>query len=248
MFAALYLGCQAMTANAGSMGVKADIHEASSSWSGPYIGVHGGFSRAHSRWFFPFDQYYTIPDGNKTFATVPNGETLGGQIGLNYQINSVLVGVEGTLDGGNTSQTLKGVVEPLFPNDRFGTEINNFATVVTRLGYVYEQWLPYVRGGFASARTSITAASGNPGGGVDAEAAQRLNGWVVGAGVEYRLIPSIILGLQYDAYRLMGGTYYTMTTGPVIEQFYVKLSNITMNTITARISLKMDDVLTFASK
>jgi outer membrane immunogenic protein len=125
------------------------------------------------------------------------GYMLGGQIGCDYQFMSgLLLGVEGSAAGGNIGgNTLVAV-----PGDNatFKQTTDFLSDGTVRVGYAWDRWLPYVKGGAAWAgdRYSVFDAAAF----YDAEAVETRLGWVVGAGVEWALWDDWSIKLEYDYY------------------------------------------------
>jgi outer membrane immunogenic protein len=132
-------------------------------WSGLYLGVNGGGGLGWSNW-----------DTAGGFHT--DGGLVGGTIGYNYQINSVVLGGEGDIDwsGIRGSTTSLGCPAGCTTSDSW------LATVRARLGYAADRFMPYVTGGGAFG--NVNASTPGLGGGSMTSA-----GWTVGAGLEFAI-------------------------------------------------------------
>lgn len=145
-------------------------------WTGFYIGVNGGGGFGRSGFSFP---------GEKDRFDVAGG-LLGGTAGFNYQIGPVVLGLEGDLDWSTIAGTgacIGGTLSCRSSNDWLGTARG-------RIGYAFNQVLPYVTGG---------AAFGNLNAGMPAFGlidATRM-GWTVGVGIEYGFLPNWSAKLEY---------------------------------------------------
>ena len=167
------------------------------SWTGLYIGVHGG-----GDWF---DKSWTaagLPGVGggcggpcPVFAGSHTGSSwlAGAQAGFNYQTGMWVLGVE--VDGSWTD--LKG------SNLNFVGIVNNsqtraFATAAGRVGIAANQALFYVKGGGAWADdtffTSFTTAPGVP---LQLTDSTRW-GWMVGVGVEYAFTNNWSVKAEYN--------------------------------------------------
>lgn len=210
----------------------------SPNWTGVYFGPQVGYTWGSATWVFPFNEFYNTAVG-QSFSLNPTGATAGAHLGFNYQINSIVAGLEASVNGGSITQKRTGPVVPIFPNDVFETQIDSVATLTARLGYALNKWLLYARGGYATARIALSAVSGNPGAGVIANASATQNGWTAGAGLEYMCAPTIIFGLQYDYTKLNNKQYSTTTTGTLVGlPFHINLQHVNVDTVTARLSIK----------
>jgi outer membrane immunogenic protein len=139
--AALALGAGLVSANAAdiqqrAMPTKAPAYVAPVyTWTGPYIGISGGYG-----W------------GSSDFGD-PDGGLFGGTIGYNWQMGALVTGIEGDiswsgLDGNGTAGGLASSVN----NDWLGT-------VRGRLGYNAGRWMPYITGGLAVGNIDASIAT-----------------------------------------------------------------------------------------
>lgn len=208
-------------------------------WTGVYLGVHGGYGRGDTNWTFPFDEYYNTVPG-QGFSTDPDGAMFGGHLTLDYQLGRFVVGVEGSFSGATIEQDRTGPVAVVYPNDQYQTRIDNLAIVAGRLGYAFDNWLFYAKGGYATAQVSLHALSGPPGGGVSAFTQAHHDGWTAGAGVAYMIAPGVVFGLEYDFVELDAERHSTRTVDLApTEPIRVDTNDIENYAILARLSLRI---------
>ena len=74
-------------------------------------------------------------------------------------------------------------------------ELTWLGTVTGRVGYGFDAWMPYIKGGFA-AGTVETSIQNNVIGAV-AQGSAVHYGWTLGGGVEVKLAPQYTLGLEF---------------------------------------------------
>ena len=131
------------------------------SWTGFYVGINGGGGFGRSDFTAPF------PSGS--FDT--SGGLVGGTLGYNYQMDNVVLGVEGDIDWTNIrgSAVCAGTICET-RNDWLGTARG-------RLGYAFGNFMPYVTGGLAvgDIKNSIAGVGGTT---------ETKAGWTAGGGVE----------------------------------------------------------------
>lgn len=123
------------------------------SWTGFYVGLHGGWGWGSTR---IYDEVF-----NTVFNPIEvkyNGPLAGGQAGFNWQQGNFVLGAE--VDGswafvrGNSSRN-QGVISSSTKND-FG--YRSLATATGRVGYAMGQWLVYAKGGGAWANIDVTTS------------------------------------------------------------------------------------------
>jgi outer membrane immunogenic protein len=211
-------------------------YDAGPSWSGFYVGTDSGFGWADTSARFPSTQFFATAPG-QGFSTDPDGWIYGGHIGLNHQMGAWVVGAEVAYNGTTIRDTVVGPVAA-FPADRFTTRIDELFMATGRLGYATGRWLAFAKGGYASADVGVSALSGVPVAGVTAHDSSRQGGWTAGAGVEYRLHPNMVVGLEYDYINLDGGRYAATTGGTSTGlPFTLDLDDTQVHTVMARFSI-----------
>jgi outer membrane immunogenic protein len=196
----------ASIASAADMPMKAPVYQAPVAapvydWTGLYIGGHAGYGWAIDK--------HTAVTANPTFpagfafntANIEGG-IWGGQIGFNYQINRWVLGIEGEYSWTDiTGETT--TFSPLVAGVRTVSysKIDWFATVTGRIGYTWNNWLGYVKGGAAWSQATGgsdlsdatgTIITGHPVG------TQRRDGWTAGVGLEYGFLNNWSAKIEYD--------------------------------------------------
>lgn len=190
------------------------------SWTGMYVGAHAGYS-------------WGSLDGNLTFdpGTGPivvfdpsahdidtDGWLLGGQIGFNYQVNSLVFGLEADASwsdakGDGSFTTIAGDT-----NWDIETQLDWFGTVRGRMGVAVDNFLLYGTAGVAFGQSSadlvvtntipccLETATGS--------AEEDHVGWAAGAGAEWMFSQNWSLKGEYlytdlgsADYRLVGTTF-----------------------------------------
>lgn len=154
-------------------------------WTGFYAGVSGGWGWGKT----------TASNGNDTKL---NGGVLGAQAGYNWAFaNNFVAGIEADINWSGQ----KGSMQTLAP-DTIDMKLNWYGTVRGRLGYAYNNVLPYVTGGFAygNATRTTTAGSAN-------QDSQSHTGYTLGAGVEWAFAQNWTAKLEYQYVKLNAKTY-----------------------------------------
>lgn len=146
-------------------------------WTGGYVGATAGYGwGSHSK-------------GGKAVFGKPKGAVGGVTAGYNMQYGSVVAGVEGdlSLSGESKSQSVPGLYSSK-------SRLRNLATARARIGVAADRALIYATGGYAggSVQTSLQPAVG-----AGYKESKWLNGYAVGAGVEYAATDNVTVKGEY---------------------------------------------------
>jgi outer membrane immunogenic protein len=146
------------------------------SWTGFYLGANIGGAWSNS----------TLTDSatGANFSTNNSGFIGGGQFGYNWQFNNNWVlGIEGDIDGTTISKTSNGVFVPGIGTLQASLNTDWVATLAGRIGYTFDHWMFYAKGGGAWVQDSATLRNLTTGASVSASHTN--SGWMAGAGVEW---------------------------------------------------------------
>jgi len=206
-------------------------------WTGYYVGFQVGGVWSDRHWSFPFAESFNTLAG-QGFSHSGDGAVFGGQIGINYQFNHILVGAEFTGAWTGLDDTRIGVL-PVLPLNRFKISSGDLFTLTGRLGYVYDKFLLYGKAGYANAGVEVSAVSAT---GISASANQRENGWTVGGGLEMRLYSNVLFGVEYNFVDLSGDRFAAVTKDTSSGSggglpFHADISDIHTQTVVARLSV-----------
>ena len=227
-------------ASAADIPVKAPAYVAAPSWTGWYIGLNAGYGwgRDERTDLLPPIGGFWVPVGVGFSDTLrPKGGVYGGHIGYNYQTGQWVLGLEANFDAANMKEDKISIYFPA--TDAWHAKVSAIFTATGRIGYAMNAWLPYLRGGFATAklksRMDDTTAAAN-----FVENNSWYNGWTIGGGVEYMLTPNWILGAEYNYMDFGARTWTGVTTsaaGAFVSNERIQ-EKLTISTITARLSYK----------
>ena len=158
-------------------------------WSGFYLGPHLGYGGANVGGFFANDR--TIPEtGQPAFVNFDRfhnrGLLGGGQTGFNWQVGSIVFGVEGDLAAVDWDDLFKDRQVPESPPEMaVALDLNFLATARGRLGWSVHNWLLYATGGVAFLDGEFENVSASSSKDVSA------TGGVVGGGIEWGITPNL---------------------------------------------------------
>ncbi len=146
------LGFIASTALSGAA-LAADIVEPTSyDWTGFYVGGHVGYG------WIDLEGKYTgdpgedfIADGGGEFDLDDNGFLFGAQIGFNWQIDNIVLGIEGDISRVNWKDKLINDEDELVSFDT-----DYLASLRARAGYAFDNVLLYATAGAAWTNTDYT--------------------------------------------------------------------------------------------
>jgi opacity protein-like surface antigen len=134
------------------------------------------------------------------FSDQSDGILGGGQVGCNYQFNPQwVVGVEGDFSAAGISGDTEG---PFLIGQAFSAlqaETKWIASLTGRVGYAFDRFLFFVRGGgaWAHQRYDSRGFAGMP---FDFTGSDTRSGWTVGAGVEWAFLGNWSAKVEYDYY------------------------------------------------
>ena len=174
---------------------RAPVAVSAPTWTGIYIGGHLGGALGTSDWTDTFPGFVGVNDAN----VAPSGFIGGGQIGFNYQINRLVLGVEGRGSWSSLSGTVDNCFQN-FPPQSCTTKADWFATLTGRLGFAWDRALFYAKGGAAWGHFKYDnpCPTCNFGTAEDWVADETRSGWTAGGGIEYQLTNMWSVNLEYD--------------------------------------------------
>ncbi|KQV28228.1 hypothetical protein ASC97_07790 [Rhizobium sp. Root1203] len=139
------------------------------SWTGGYGGLRGGLGFANAD--FKVQGLY---DASAHY----DGGQIGGFLGANYQMDSIVVGIEGDLsyDWNENDADFLGI------DAKVGTDMSG--SVRGRVGYALDHALLYATAGWTATRAYTEIAG-------DEKDSETINGWTVGAGLDYAFTDTV---------------------------------------------------------
>jgi outer membrane immunogenic protein len=136
-------------------------------WTGPYVGISGGYGWGDSRGFDV------------------DGALLGVTAGYNWQMNQIVFGVEGDISWSDVSGS-----GPCGAGTRCAVDNNWLGTARGRLGWAAGQFMPYVTGGLAFGDIDVRRT------GFGSNSSTEV-GWTLGVGVEAALWGPVSAKIEY---------------------------------------------------
>jgi outer membrane immunogenic protein len=162
-------------------------------WTGCYIGGHVGGLWVRKDWRVTVNQ--AVIGGHDA-----DGWLGGGQVGCNYQAGNWVFGIQGDYAWANASGSNQDLVSPVL-YDR--SRVDGLGSVTGRVGYAFDRFLPYVKGGVAWERDRYNTYFGpltTQPGVIFSTASETRQGWTVGIGGEYVFWKTLSAFIEYDYY------------------------------------------------
>jgi outer membrane immunogenic protein len=199
------------------------------SWTGLYVGGNAGGAWSSTDWTF-FNGV-----NSEAFSQDRASWIAGGQIGYLYQFSpNWVAGVEVSWSGTHLDTTSLSVLNA----DRSRqSSIIDLLLVTARLGYASNNWLGYIKGGYANSRVEFNTFVASTGQ-VTTRSSERDGGWTAGAGFEYGFTPNITAGVEYNFARLnIGDRNQTVSPGFIVPET-VSGANADIHSVWARLNFK----------
>ena len=177
-------------------------------WSGPYLGVHAGIGWA--------DIAHTDTFGaGPTVDYTVNGGLIGGHLGYNWQFGQTVIGVEGDWSWSDVSGSTAG---PPIPAT---FDMKSIASIRGRAGWAFDSVLLFATAGVGWADIDVTQPPFGSG-------SHWHNGWMLGAGGEWRANDSISVRAEY-LYGDFGEESYAIGGAPDLIEFKTHTIRATLN-------------------
>jgi outer membrane immunogenic protein len=182
---------------------KAPVMAPAYSWTGCYVGGNVGGIWATKDW--------SITTTGVANSTQNISSWLGGgQVGCNYQVSTWVFGIQGDYDWTNASGSAN---DAAFAGNTDHSNIKALASVTGRVGYAWDRFLGYVKGGGAWENDNY-AVTNNVTGVTAATASETRTGWTVGVGGEYAFNDWLTGFAEYDYYDFGTKTNTFVTAAP----------------------------------
>jgi outer membrane immunogenic protein len=203
-------------------------------WSGLYAGASlgGAWSTSEATDVLePFGGHFTNGLGD-TFHFGSGGVAGGGQLGYQFQFGHWVLGAE---VAGTWTDLIDNHDSTYLGSDRVEMRISPILTATARLGYAWDRWLGYVKGGYAGADVDFRAFDDVNGVGL-LNTNHWVDGYTVGAGLEYALFEGVRIGVDYSYVDLQSYELSTRTNIGGSEHFETPAE---VHAVTARLNFQL---------
>jgi outer membrane immunogenic protein len=170
-------------------------------WTGCYIGGHAGWLGGRTDNGVDGNPVPPSYQRDVTFSDF----TAGAHLGCNYQIDRWVLGVEGDLSWAPVDRDIVAFADPTTIQS-YRDKLDRYGTVRGRIGITEERWHAFATAGIAFSNLEMSFNRFSIDSGIlDKFSRKGRNGWVVGTGLEYALLPDWIARIEYLYHRFDGG-------------------------------------------
>ncbi len=168
-------------------------------WTGFYVGVMAGYGGGD----FDYSAVFTDDVGSEASggaSLTSGGGFLGAQIGYNWQMDNMVIGVESDMAWSGIKGNLElSLSSPVSGSMNAGSEVDWFGTTRLRAGWTATpQLLLYATGGVAYGAVTSSYDLSDLGPGAPSDSTSDTQwGWTAGAGFEYAVTERISLKTEY---------------------------------------------------
>lgn len=160
-------------------------------WTGIYAGGQIGYAWAPDDFnnfgFDPVSRLFV----NSTIRNNPNGVIGGGHIGYQVQVNQLVLGIEGSVDGTSLNSTAVSTIPVVFKGSQLSASLSGDVqdTVRGKVGIALDRLLIYGTGGVAfggfNTNFDLAATASLPPFFAAANTSSTRVGWTAGGGIQY---------------------------------------------------------------
>jgi outer membrane immunogenic protein len=193
--------------------------------SGFYVGAQAGYGWGEVDW----------SDADLTSESVShdaNGALGGVYLGYQHDMSDMVLGVERSFSFANLEDEMFSAVNPA--DVSYETEIDMIATATARIGFQFDNLMPFARAGYAGADVEVRGT--NTGIGDAFRNSNWEHGWTAGAGLEYRLTNQIMIGAEYS-YTDLGKTNRSGSTD-LASSYAISDVDTQIQAVVARVSYR----------
>jgi outer membrane immunogenic protein len=197
-----------------------ELRPATYDWTGPYIGLRASGVSEFG------DYIYDCPScAAPAYAEMDgHGWAAGFTAGYNYQMEAIVLGLEGTWEFGSKVGSNDDV------NQMTELEFNHIATLRARAGMAFDDTLVYALGGAAFVKSTFSTSDFPTGSGNSASDHTWSTGFIVGAGIQHAFTDRLSGRLEYTYLGLPNADYeLTNTAGTVtIDQDFAGIHTVSV--------------------
>lgn len=227
MSSAIRAACASLSLMSGLFGVST-VAMAQGNWSGGYVGVHLGGAWTSTDWA-------DVSLLAEPVSTDASGFIGGGHIGFLQQYNGIVFGIEASLSGADLNETVASASLPAIVS--YSTKIDMIATVTARIGLPMNEFLPYLKVGYAGGNVTTSGSHALI---PDAFSTKDWeHGWTVGGGIEFKISENLTAGAEYSYIDLGGGDRNGITNTGI--PYTITGIDTEIHSVTARLTYRFGE-------
>lgn len=205
---------------------SADVIEPTAyDWTGPYVGLQAGYGWGENDVKATQLDTSEIDVGRQAVGVFPERDGsidmdgfIGGlHAGYNWQMDSLVLGVEGDIEYADLDGDTDIVGANDFKIGEASQEIDWLGSLRLRAGFAFDRALIYATGGLAVGGVEVEGSLPNALNSEDASNNDTEWGWTIGGGVEYALTDDLSARLEYR-YTDLGDTEVDFFDNGAIEK------------------------------
>ena len=235
---AVAITTSALAADMPYKAAPARIAPTSYNWSGIYGGLNFGWVGERSTWTYT-NPVPATPPTSSAHDVNRDDAIFGGHIGVQYQWNQIVLGVEAALSHPLSSDFgVSGLQCVSIVGSQCQVKLGTLWTVGPRLGWAWDRWLVFGTGGWARLEVNSRELTVPPT--VFDNTSVHQNGWYAGGGIEYAVTKNIIAGIEYQHVDV-GTAFHASSAdglGPSPPGVNGRNISATEDIVRARLSLK----------
>jgi outer membrane immunogenic protein len=162
-------------------------------WTGVYFGGNAGYGFESNS-----DDIVLSDPSASTSGLKESGGFVGIQMGYNYQMGLLVLGLEGDVQAANIKGSFSRVIDAAGDSLSASGNADEFGTIRARIGATFDRLLVYATGGAALGGISNTLNVTTAGGFTSLQNDSTQLGYTVGAGIEYRVDPNWSIKGEYQ--------------------------------------------------
>jgi len=117
------------------------------------------------------------------------------------------------------------------------SKISDLLLVTGRFGYASDNWLGYIKGGYANSKVAFKTSVASTGL-KTTTSSDRDGGWIVGGGIEYAFSPYVSAGVEYNFVRINGRDRDQIVSPGFVPLETATSAHADIQTVWARLNLR----------
>jgi outer membrane immunogenic protein len=200
-------------------------------WTGFYIGGNAGVAWTKGQVTDSLGDISFNYGQNAVFAG-------GGQIGANYQLNWLVVGLEADFDWlANNHNSSSAALVPNVGTIQVSANDRWLTTLAARIGVADNNWLFYAKGGGGWVGVNnFTLTNVSTGASISFSNSNSNSGWLAGAGIEWAFAPNWTARVEYDFLGLSNQSLTVPPGAPFLVGDAITTTNRDVQTLTVGVN------------